>query len=87
MKGEGVTAGASDAMLLVPSRKYHGLCIEFKRQAYEAVNGKLKLRKTYQSAAQRRWQEAVEKQGYLYVVVRTLEEFIKLIDSYLNDLI
>lgn len=87
LKGEGVTAGVADMLLLVPSGKYHGLCIEFKHQAYKAENGKLKLAKTYQRPEQKIWQEAVEKQGYHYAVVRTLEEFINLINSYLNDLI
>lgn len=85
MKGEGVTAGVADVLLLVPSRNYHGLCIEFKRQAYKAVDGKLKLAKTYQRSDQKIWQEAVEAQGYKYAVIRTLEEFINLINSYLND--
>ena len=87
MSGEGVLAGVADVLLLVPSRKYHGLCIEFKRQAYKAVDGKLKLAKTYQRSDQKIWQEAVEAQGYRYAVIRTLEEFINLINSYLNDLI
>ena len=87
MSGEGVLAGVADVLLLVPSRKYHGLCMEFKRQAIRYVDGKRHVLKTYQSLAQKDWQAAVESVGYKYVVVRSLEEFIKLIDSYLNDLI
>lgn len=87
MSGEGVLAGVADVLLLVPSRKYHGLCMEFKRQAIRYVDGKRHVLKTYQSLAQKEWQAAVESVGYKYVVVRSLEEFIKLIDSYLNDLI
>ena len=30
MKGEGVTAGVADLLLLLPSKGYHGLCIEMK---------------------------------------------------------
>lgn len=86
MKGEGVTAGVADVLLLVPSGRYHGLCIEFKRQAYKAVDGKLKLAKTYQRSDQKIWQAAVESVGYKYVVVRSLEEFIKLINNYFNDI-
>lgn len=87
MSGEGVLAGVADMLLLVPSRKYHGLCMEFKRQAIRYVDGKRHVLKTYQSQPQKEWQAAVESVGYKYVVVRSLEEFIKLIDSYLNDLI
>ena len=84
MRGEGVTAGVADVLLLVPSGGFHGLCIEFKRQYYQAEHGKLKLKKTYQSSEQKEWQAAVEAQGYKYVVVRSLNEFIELIINYLS---
>ena len=31
MKGEGVTAGVADLLLLLPSKGYHGLCIGRER--------------------------------------------------------
>ena len=61
--------------------------MEFKRQAIRYVDGKRHVLKTYQSPAQKEWQAAVESVGYKYAVVRSLEEFIQLINSYLNDLI
>lgn len=83
MKGEGVTAGVSDMLLLVPRQGYHGLCIEMKRQWYEMGRKGLVLKKTYQEPEQKEWQSLVEAQGYRYEVIRTLEEFIELINSYL----
>jgi hypothetical protein len=38
-----------------------------------------------QSPAQIQWQAKVEAQGYKYVVIRSLEEFKKLIIEYEND--
>ena len=87
MSGEGVTAGVADMLLLVPSARYHGLCIEYKRTAIRYVDGKAHTLKTYQSPAQKEWQKAVEAVGYKYAVTRSLEEFIKLINNYFNDII
>lgn len=83
MKGEGVTAGVADMLLLVPRRGYHGLCIEMKRQWYGMGKKGLILKKTYQEPEQKEWQSLVEAQGYRYEVIRSLEEFIELINSYL----
>lgn len=71
MKAEGVVAGVSDLILLVPSNGNGALCIEMK-----TANGR-------QSDEQKRWQQAVERMGYRYVVCRSLDEFIKEIKGYL----
>lgn len=84
MSGEGVMPGVADILLLVPSNGYHGLCMEFKRTAIRYVDGKAHKLKTYQSPAQKEWQAAVESVGYKYVVVRSLQEFIDLINNYLT---
>lgn len=68
----GVVKGVSDTLMLIPRGKWHGLCIEYKRE-----DG-------YQSQAQKEWQSKVEAQGYRYEVVRSLEEFKKLIKEYLS---
>lgn len=73
LKAEGVIAGVSDLMLLVPSGNYHGLCIEMK-----TATGR-------QSEAQRRWQQAIEKQGYKYALARSTGQFMQEVDSYLAD--
>lgn len=71
LKAEGVVAGVSDLLLLVPRHGFHGLCIEMK-----TATGR-------QSEAQRRWQGQVERQGYRYVIVRSAHEFIAEVGSYL----
>lgn len=78
-KGEGLTAGVADMLLLVPSEKHHGLCIEFKHEK-TATSAK-----TYQSKEQKAWQLAVESQGYRYEVVRSFDEFKTLIEEYLGS--
>ena len=73
LKAEGVVAGVADLLLLVPNSKYHGLCLE------------LKTAKGRQSPSQRQWQQAVEAQGYKYVVVRSFEDFKNTVDSYFEE--
>ena len=74
LKEEGVLAGVADLILLVPNADYHALLIEMKTP------------KGRQSDSQRAWQRAVAgNDDYLYVVVRSLEEFIKVIEEYLQQ--
>lgn len=74
LKEEGVLAGVADLILLVPNAKYHALLIEMKTP------------KGRQSDSQRAWQRAVAgNEDYLYVVCRSLEEFMKKIEEYLNQ--
>lgn len=73
LKAEGVVAGVSDLILLVARHGYHGLLIEMKTQ------------KGRQSQQQRRWQRLAERQGYRYVVIRSIEEFIQVVNEYLTE--
>lgn len=75
MKGEGVTAGVSDMILMYPTGQYHGLCIEFK-----TAKGK-------QTQAQKEWQEIIEMRGYKYVICRTFEDFERTIKNYFAEAI
>ena len=68
----GLVAGVADLILLMPRGSYHGLCIEMKD-----AHGT-------QKPAQKEWQVIVENQGYLYRVIRSLEEFKELINWYLS---
>lgn len=73
LKAEGVVAGVSDLELKVARHGYHGLLIE------------LKTPKGHQSQQQRQWQRIVEAQGYKYIIVREVLEFIEQINSYLTE--
>lgn len=72
MKGEGVTAGAADLLLLVPSGGCPYLAIEMK-----TGTGR-------QSEVQREWQKEVEKAGGRYVLCRSLEQFVETVTAYLR---
>lgn len=74
MKGEGVTAGVADTILLYPSGPYNCLCIEFKAPG------------RYQERSQKEWQALVEANGGKYVVCRSFEQFRDIIREYLLDL-
>lgn len=74
LKGEGMTAGVSDLLLLHPSSdgQWCGLAIEMKTE------------KGRQSEWQKAWQKELEETGcYRYEVVRSFEQFRKLINDYL----
>lgn len=82
LKAEGVTAGVADLLLLVPrveqdeeGAAYYipALCIEMKTD------------KGRQQATQHAWQTAVEREGYKYIVVRSLDEFIQELQHYLGE--
>lgn len=73
LKEEGVLAGVADLILLKRNKRFGGLCIEMKTRT-----GK-------QSETQKRWQKDVEATGNKYVVCRSLDEFIKVVTEYLND--
>ena len=70
-KAMGVTKGVADTMLAIQRGGHGGMFVEFKTET-----GK-------QSDAQKEWQVIVENQGYLYRVIRSLEEFKELINWYL----
>ena len=70
-KSMGVVAGVADLILMVPTKKYHGLCIEMKDD-----HGT-------QKQAQKDWQFLVEQQGYRYEICRSLEQFKSIIEDYL----
>lgn len=73
MKGEGVTAGVADLILLFPTKKHHGLCIEMK-----TLTGT-------QQDSQIAWQRTVEAAGYKYSLCRSFEQFRDLIWGYFGE--
>ena len=72
-KAMGVRAGFPDLVLLVPRGKCPFLAIE------------LKYGGNRQSPRQKAYQKALEAIGARYVVVRSLEDFQKIINEYLNS--
>lgn len=73
LKDEGVIRGVSDLNLDMPNRFYHGLRIEMKTPT------------GVQSKEQKEFQFEVEKQGFRYIVCRSLNDFIKAITIYIQD--
>lgn len=71
-RAEGIVRGVADLLLLKACRGYHGLCVEMKTETGR------------QSEAQKEWQRAVEGQGYLYRVCRSLDDFKELLAWYLD---
>ena len=72
LKNEGMVSGVSDLILLMPNDEHHGLCIE------------MKLPKGKQSESQFHFQANVQTNGYRYEIVRSFNQFEKLIKEYLN---
>lgn len=73
LKEEGVVAGVSDLILLVPNRYYGALLIEMKTQ-----RGK-------QSQSQVDWEKIITSTGeYKYVVCHSIDDFISEVEEYLK---
>jgi hypothetical protein len=73
LKAEGVVSGVADLLLLMPRHHVHGLCIEMK-----TIKGR-------QTEAQKEWQLQVERQGYAYSIIRSLPEFIAVLEAYIGE--
>ena len=72
LKAEGVVAGVADLILLVPKQWAFALCIE------------MKTAKGRQSPEQKQWQTKVEDHNYRYVICRSLEGFMSVVNEYLQ---
>lgn len=72
LKEEGLLPGAADMLLLKSTSQYGFLCIENKTE------------KGRQSSEQRVFQFEVERHGGKYIIIRSIDEFIKAINDYLN---
>lgn len=75
LREEGLMPGVPDVILLAPSKKHHGLCIEMKR-----ANGKASDVKEHQWE----WFQRLERSGYMTVVAYGCAEAIKAICDYLG---
>jgi hypothetical protein len=72
MKGEGILPGVADLFLMRSSFDYAGLFIEIKTD------------KGRQTDAQKKFEKNCALEGYGYEVVRSLDEFIQIINEYLK---
>ena len=73
LKAEGATAGVADLILFHRGKDSGALLIEMK-----TPTGR-------QSPEQKRWQLKIQSQGYKYVVCRSLEEFMRVVTSYIRE--
>ena len=74
LKAEGVVPGVADLVLLMSNRDYGALLIEMKTP------------KGRQSDSQKKWEKTVCADAeYKYVVCRSLDDFIREVDSYLRN--
>lgn len=74
MKGEGVTAGVADLILLEARGGWGSLCIEMKTRE----------KGSRQRPSQKAWQEAAERAGNRYVVIRSFEAFRATVSWYMG---
>jgi hypothetical protein len=72
LKAEGVFPGVSDLILLTGRHGYNSLCLEIKTDTGR------------QSDAQKEWQKQAENAGSKYVVCRSVNEFISIVNDYLT---
>lgn len=72
MKKQGVEPGVADILCLVPNGKFNFLCLETKTQ------------KGKQSEDQKDFQWQTERAGGRYVIFRSAEEGIKILQEYLK---
>lgn len=72
LKAEGVVPGVADLILLVPKQWAFALAIEMKTP------------KGRQSPEQMEWQRKVEDHGYRYAVCHSLDEFMAVVNGYLQ---
>lgn len=72
IKANGVCNGVADLILLIPRHGYGCLCIELKTPL------------GVQRLSQKAWMKAVQAVGQKYVVCRSVDDFIREINSYLR---
>lgn len=75
MKGEGVTAGVADLLLLIARGGFGSLAIEMKDDR----------KSSKQRPSQIQWQQSAERAGNKYEIVRTFEDFQNVVNAYLSE--
>ena len=72
LKRQGLKPGISDVILLIPKKGFSSLCMEFKTSTGD------------QSDDQKEFQRQVEMCGGKYVIVRSVQKAIELMNNYLK---
>ena len=86
LKAEGVVAGVADLILLVPNN-YETLATPRSGTWYHSIHAlciEMKTAKGRQSPEQKEWQAKVENEGYRYAVCHSIEEFMAVVNGYLQ---
>jgi len=73
LKREGVVAGVADLFLMKANKKWNGLWIE------------VKIDKGRQSESQKEFELKAMREGYNYVICKSIDSFIEEINEYIND--
>lgn len=73
LKRQGVVAGVSDLLLLIPRKGFGCLGMELK---YDSGR---------QSDKQKQWEQYFRKAGNLYVIIRSVDQFIETVNMYLHE--
>lgn len=84
-KAEGTVAGVPDLLLFMHGRqnyKEHGISMS---KPASALGIEMKTTKGKQSQKQKDFQKMFEAAGYMYAVVRSLDDFRSLINCYIGD--
>ena len=72
LKAEGQLSGVADLILLRRKGRCGALLLEAK------------IKGNYQSPTQKEWQKRIEEDGYIYKIFHSLEEFVEIVEEYLN---
>lgn len=74
-KEEGLLPGVADLVLLKSNRYYGALLIEMKTPS----------KNSKQSKSQKNWEQHITKDGYKYIVCRSINDFIKEVTEYIRN--
>lgn len=84
-KAEGVVAGVADLILLIPSKcpsEPRPVCCAPTATFFSALAIEMKTESGRQSPEQRTWQQYFEHAGGRYVIIRSFDEFVDVVNRY-----
>ena len=84
-KAEGTVAGVPDLLLFMPGRCWFNKDGILMSRPASALGIEMKTAKGSQSQQQKDFQKMFEAAGYMYMIVRSLEEFIDVIKGYISE--